>query len=128
MFEERIRILVVDDDVDQLRLLERTLRGDEFDVTTCSSPIGVSNLVRSFAPHIVLMDVNIPALSGDRLIGIARKSAPAGTRFLLHSASDESTLRSLARSVEADGYISKGVVGDDLINRLRQVMKRPAKM
>lgn len=123
MPDETFRILVVDDDKMQLDLVQRSLRADGFDVMTCSSPIGVTNVVRSFAPHIVLMDVNIPALSGDRLIGIARKGAPAGTRFVLYSASDESTLRRLAREVEADGWLSKSVTGSDLAQRLRTMLR-----
>ena len=34
----------------------------------------------------VLLDVNIPALSGDRLLGVARKAAPPGTLFVFYSA------------------------------------------
>ena len=125
MVEERVRVLVVDDDVLHLQLVERTLRGEKFDVQTCSNPIGVTNIVRSYQPHIVLMDVNIPALSGDRLLGIARKGAPAATRFFLHSASDATTLRALAKEVQADGWISKDVVGAALAAKLRQVMRTP---
>ncbi len=73
----------------------------------------------SFAPRIVLVDVHIPALSGDRLIGISKKWAPQGTLFVLYSASDEARLRGLAREVEADGWISKSVTGSDLTAKLR---------
>ena len=123
MPDEPVRILVVDDDKLQLDLVQRSLRAEGFDVMTCSSPIGVTNVVRSFAPHLVLMDVNIPALSGDRLIGIARKGAPAETRFVLYSAADESTLRRLAREVEADGWLSKSVTGGDLAARIRTILR-----
>jgi DNA-binding response OmpR family regulator len=119
MTNAAVRVLVVDDDRLQLELVERTLKADGFDVVTCSSPIGVTNQIVSFAPRIVLVDVNIPALSGDRLIGISRKWAPNGTLFVLYSASDEARLRGLAREVGADGWISKSVTGADLAARLR---------
>lgn len=119
MTNEPLRILVVDDDNAQLELVERTLKADGIEVMTCSSPIGVTNQIVSFNPKIVLVDVNIPALSGDRLIGISRKWAPQGTLFVLYSASDESRLRGLAREVGADGWISKSVTGSVLTARLR---------
>lgn len=119
MSSDGLRVLVVDDDQVQLELVERTLRADGIEVKTCSSPIGVTNLIVSFAPRLVLLDVNIPALSGDRLLGISRKWAPEGTRFVLYSANDESKLRGLAREVGADGWISKSVTGTDLTARLR---------
>ena len=125
MAEETLRVLIVDDDPLQLELVQRTLKSEGFDVMTCESPIGVTNIVRSFVPHIVLMDVDIPALSGDKILSIARKSAPPMTRFVLHSSSDESVLRNLAKQVEADGYISKSVTGSDLVARLRTLNASP---
>lgn len=119
MTNEPLRVLVVDDDNTQLELVERTLKADGIDVMTCSSPIGVTNQIVSFNPRIVLLDVNIPALSGDRLIGISRKWSPEGTLFVLYSASDESRLRGLSREVGADGWISKSVTGQELTARLR---------
>lgn len=122
MREEVFRVLVVDDDPLQLELVERTLGGDGFQVHTCSSPIGITSVVRSFAPHLVLLDVDIPALSGDRILTIAKKSAPPMTRFILYSSSDESVLRRLAAEAGADGWISKSVTGSDLTSHLRTVL------
>lgn len=126
MPDETLRVLVVDDDHSQLELVERTLRADGIEVRTCSSPIGVTNLIVSFVPQVVLVDVNIPALSGDRLIGISRRWVPIGTRFVLYSANDESRLRLLAKEIEADGYISKSVTGTDLSKRVRELAGRRA--
>lgn len=125
MAEDTLRVLIVDDDALQLELVERTLKSEGFEVMTCESPIGVTAIVRSFLPHIVLMDVDIPALSGDKILAIARKSAPPMTRFVLHSSSDESVLRNLAKQVDADGYIMKSVTGSDLIARLRTLVAAP---
>jgi DNA-binding response OmpR family regulator len=124
MPDEKLRVLVVDDDQHQLELVDRTLRADGIEVKTCSTPIGVTNLIVSFGPKIVLVDVNIPALSGDRLIGISRRWVPPGTLFVLYSANDESRLRHLAREVDADGWISKSVTGSDLTATLRKLARR----
>jgi DNA-binding response OmpR family regulator len=121
MPSDGLRILVVDDDQAQLELIERTLRADGIEVQSCTSPIGVTNLIVTFAPRVVLLDVNIPALSGDRLLGISRKWAPEGTLFVLYSANDEAKLRALARAVGADGWISKSVTGSALTSRLREL-------
>ncbi len=122
--EPKIRVLVVDDDADQLLLLERTLQAYNFDVRTHRSSLGVSNLVRTVLPDLVLLDVNIPALSGDRVLALARHQAPPTTRFLLYSASDEAKLRSLALASGADGYISKSVQGESLARRLISIYKK----
>ena len=111
MSESGLSVLVVDDDVELLSLVERLLRLAGLRVTTASASIGVSNLVRRIEPDVLVVDVNIPALSGDALIGLVRRHAPAHTRFVLYSSCDESELRSLARKVEADGWITKSNVG-----------------
>ncbi|QSQ11290.1 response regulator [Myxococcus landrumensis] len=121
MSEMKIRVLVVDDDQDQLTLAERSLSAYGFDVRTHRSSLGVSNLVRSTMPDLVLLDVNIPALTGDKVLTLARGQAPAGTLFVLFSASDESTLRQLAKASGADGYITKSTQGEDLAKKLHAI-------
>ena len=53
--ENKIRVLVVDDDVDQLMLLERTLNAYGFEVRTHRSSLGVSNLVRHATDGVLLL-------------------------------------------------------------------------
>ena len=121
------RVLVVDDDAAQLDMLRRSLRHDGFDVTVSRSAIGVSALIRDQAPDVVLLDVNIPELRGDRLLGIARKHAPKSTLFVLYSACDESYLRALCKEAQADGWLSKSLDPTERGRRLKALCaKRPA--
>lgn len=117
----KLQVLVVDDDPQYLELVERTLRSFGYGVATATSSLGVSNLVRRTEPDVVLLDVNIPALSGDALLGLARRSAPEKTRFVLFSSADEATLRKTARQCGADGYITKSADGATLADYLRRM-------
>jgi DNA-binding response OmpR family regulator len=114
-----LRVLVVDDDGVQLEMIQRSLRLEGFDVTVTRAAIGVSNIVRTFLPDAVLLDVNIPALTGDRLLAVARRHAPAATRFFLFSACDESRLRALANETGADGWMSKSTASAEVAARIR---------
>jgi DNA-binding response OmpR family regulator len=114
----KVRVLVVDDDPDQLELVRRTLVPHGFEVQTHNSALGVSNLVRNGEPDLVLLDVNFPALKGDQVVSLARRYAPRDTKFILYSAADEARLRSLALASGADGYLSKSVQGAELIRKL----------
>ncbi|CAN5802109.1 hypothetical protein BH09MYX1_BH09MYX1_45470 [soil metagenome] len=126
MSSDKLKVLIVDDDPMQIELVCRFLRSDCFEVSSSTSPIGVSNVVRTFAPDVVLIDVNIPALSGDRLLTLAKKGAPSHTLFVLYSASDETTLRKLAAGVSADGWISKSVGASEMGMKLRTMCARRA--
>ena len=121
MDERPPRVLVVDDDPLQLELIQRSLVLEGFEVTITKAALGVSNLVRAFAPDVVLIDVNIPALTGDRILTLARRHAPPTTKFLLFSACDESRLRALASETGADGWISKSVGGTVIAARIRKI-------
>ncbi len=125
MDDRALKVLVVDDDPLQLEMIQRSLSLEGFEVTVTKAALGVTSLVRSFAPDVVLIDVNIPALTGDRILTIARRHAPPTTRFLLFSACDESKLRALARET---GYISKSVGGGVIAARLRSLCKAPARV
>ncbi|MGB1012971.1 MAG: response regulator [Nannocystaceae bacterium] len=119
MIDQPVRILVVDDDTEQLSMLSRVLERKGFLVETVNSPFGVSNKARSFKPHIILLDVHIPALSGDRLIGLIRKNTNLeNTRMVLFSACDADRLRNLALEVKADGWIQKTFNGHELTRQL----------
>jgi len=120
--DRRLRVLLVDDDGPQLEMMRRILSSEGFDVETTESPIGVSNLARKFSPDVILLDVNIPALSGDQLIPVLRRNADGKrTRLVLFSACDPEHLRRLAGKVGADAWIEKGEDPGALAFRLRMI-------
>jgi DNA-binding response OmpR family regulator len=125
MADGKLRVLVVDDDPDLLDLVARSLRSHGFEVETHISALGVSTRIRDSVPDLVLIDVNFPALKGDKVVSLARSQAPAGTKFILYSASDETQLRSLAMASGADGYLSKSVQGDELARKLESFRHKP---
>jgi two-component system OmpR family response regulator len=124
MAEGKIRVLVVDDDADLLDLVARSLSAHGIEVETHTSALGVSNRVRDTVPDVVLIDVNFPSLKGDKVVSLARQQAPANTKFILYSASDEARLRSLAIASGADGYLSKSVQGAELAQKIAAIRQK----
>jgi len=57
----------------------------------------------------VLLDVNMPGLSGEKLADVYRANARTRTaRVMLYSSNDEDSLRAASRRLQLDGYICKG--------------------
>jgi DNA-binding response OmpR family regulator len=121
MSEENYRIMLVDDEPLQLALVGRTLRSEGFRVVSTDSSLGVTNTVRSFQPHLMLLDVRIPELSGDRLVPLVRRIAPE-TLLVLYSACDQDQLRRLTAMVAADGWISKSEEVGKLGKRVKDLI------
>lgn len=61
------RILIIDDDIDLLMLLERRLKQDQFEVETAVSLSEAEELIPSFLPHLVLLDINVSGEDGRKL-------------------------------------------------------------
>ncbi len=119
--EPPYRVMLVDDEPLQLALVGRTLRAEGFRVVSTDSSLGVTNTVRTFQPHLMLLDVRIPGLSGDRLVPLVRRAAP-NTLLILYSACDQDQLRRLTAQVVADGWISKSEEIGKLSRRLKELI------
>ena len=103
------KILIIDDDQAHLDSARGILEAEGYEVFTQNQPFGSTNAVIRIQPDLVLLDVNMPALSGDRLAEVLRaNSSTRDVMVVLHSSNDEDHLRTTARRLGLDGYICKG--------------------
>jgi len=103
------KILIVDDDIAHLDSTRGILEAEGYEVFTHNQPFGSTNAIVSIKPDLVLLDVNMPGLSGEKLADVYRANARTRTsRVMLYSSNDEDALRDAARRLQLDGYICKG--------------------
>jgi CheY-like chemotaxis protein len=117
------RILVVDDNVANAALISFLLTTHGYDVRSAADAAEALALVDAFAPHLILMDVQLPGMDG---LSLTRKlKADAKTRDILIVAVTAYAMKGddeRARAAGCDGYVSKpidtrtlpGVVADFL--------------
>jgi CheY-like chemotaxis protein len=109
MVETARTVLVIDDDPQHLSATHDILSAVGYRVLTQQRPFGVTNLILRHKPDLVLLDVNMPGLSGDALAMLLRDNPQcAAIPIVFHSSNDEDSLRHLARRYGARGYICKG--------------------
>jgi CheY-like chemotaxis protein len=105
------KILIVDDDRRHLHATRDLLRIDGYEVLTQEEPLGTTRVVMSERPDLVLLDINMPALSGERLAAIlSANRLTRGTRVVFYSSNDEDSLRQSVSRHRVAGYICKGSV------------------
>jgi CheY-like chemotaxis protein len=103
------KILIVDDDETHLACARELLEAEGYQVDVQVTGFGATERMIRSRPDLMLIDMNMPALSGEGLVGILRKRVTAaGVRVLLYSSNDEDALRKAASRLEIDGYICKG--------------------
>lgn len=103
------RILIIDDDATHLLLTRELLEAEGYDVQVHQTAFGATEKVIQHAPDLVLVDVNMPALSGEGLVGVLRRrERTRDVRVFLHSSNDEHALREAAERLGIAGYVPKG--------------------
>jgi two-component system, cell cycle response regulator DivK len=106
----RARILVVDDNPANLRLLRILLQGEAYDVRTAADGAEALAVVGEFHPRLILMDVQMPGMDGFEVT--RRLKADAGTREIVIVALTASAMKGdeeKARAAGCDGYVSKPI-------------------
>jgi CheY-like chemotaxis protein len=113
MQNKKKKVLVVDDDEMHLYTTKELLQNNLIEVSTHKNWLGVTNRVREFEPDLVLLDINMPGLSGDKLSTIIKPYCDATrTPIVFHSSNDEESLRELVENHGVSGYICKGNIID----------------
>jgi two-component system OmpR family response regulator len=117
------RLLVVDDEVDIADLLRQGLRFVGFDVRVAHSGAEALAAAAEFRPHLLLLDVMLPDVDGYELCRqIRRDRDTVGVVFLTARNRLEDTVAGL--TIGGDDYISKPFSLDEVVARVRAVLRR----
>lgn len=121
---EKSRILIADDNEPNVELLEAYLGG--LDVETAVAVDGQDTLgkVASFKPHLVLLDIMMPKLSGFEVCK-KLKSDPATSHIMILMVTALNELGDIERAVQAgtDDFLSKPVNKAELLKRVDNMLK-----
>ncbi len=117
-------LLVIDDSEDTRTLVKQVL-GEEHEVLTIDSWVHATKYIFKHNIDLILLDINMPGLSGDKLAEVLMRSIKSKPlNIVLFSAMDESDLRRKAKEVGAKGYIPKTFDGNLLRSRVRRFLKK----
>jgi DNA-binding NtrC family response regulator len=117
----RIRILVVDDDVQARTLLEHFLVSWGYQPRSVADGVAALRLISQSPPDLVLLDVDMPGLSGTDALPAIRALAPEARVIMVSgSSSAETSKRALAGG--AVDYIVKPVDLDHLARSLETAL------
>jgi diguanylate cyclase (GGDEF)-like protein len=121
------RILAIDDDPSILLVMEAILGGAGFEVAVLDDPLAVWATLERTRPDLVVCDVDMPGLDGIDLCRTLRADARWQNLplFFLTGHSDAQTVSKLF-AAGADDYVSKPVLGPELLARVRGRLERVA--
>ncbi len=120
------RVLVVEDEHDIAILIKHALeRGGDADVEIVGSGDTALRSAAELPPDLVILDLNLPVLSGTEVCRILRaRPATAATPILMLTARTSESDRVAGLDLGADDYVSKPFSLRELAARVRALLRR----
>lgn len=116
------RILAVDDEPLYLQLLQVNLKAEGYDVVTAGDGNEALEKVSMVRPDLIILDVMMPRLDGFTTCERIRQFSQVPIIMLTARGEEQDRVKGL--NVGADDYVVKPFSADELIARVRAVLRR----
>jgi DNA-binding response OmpR family regulator len=119
----KFKIIVMDDSLTVRETVREILEENGFDAVALANPYDLSSALNTEKPDLVLADVGMPGLRGDKLVEITRRYKRLHQcPIVLHSALPAEELAELTKSCGAAGYICKTDEPEELIAEVKKFL------
>ena len=115
-------ILIYDDDQETLLLCKILLGKYQYRVETLSRCDNVIGDINKFKPDLILLDLWIPDIGGEKTLALIKKN-PATSQIPVLLFSANANIKEISEKANADGYIGKPFN----INKLKETIEQNIK-
>src|SRR5438876_8092219 len=126
MRKSEARILVVDDEIEILRALQRSLSAHGYEVFTASTGEEALEAIIHYRPDLMLLDLGLPGMSGLEVCKRVREQT--NLPIIVLSVKDTERDKVLALDLGADDYVSKPFGMDEVLARVRVALRHTAQV
>ena len=117
-----VKVLIVDDEQEQTRLLERILTRDGYEVAVAHNAREGLDRAHDFGPDLILLDVVMPGMDGWEMLAQLREFSSVPVIMLTAMGGLKDRVYGL--DTGADDYITKPFETQELRARIRAVLRR----
>jgi putative two-component system response regulator len=117
-------ILLVDDDPAVLRVMSLMMVREGYQVQTAADGQAALDQIELRKPDLVLLDMQMPGLDGNQVCAqIKRDPRTRLIPVVMHTGVNELVPRLMARELDADDYLMKGSSMEELLARVRSLLR-----
>lgn len=117
--DSEINVLIVANDVDQQKLLERILQRANLRSTSVCDHNNVKNLAKNIRPSVILCDYDLPGMGGIELCQSFRNSEELADMYIIVMSAGGNRNLTVALDAGADDYLSKPFDHQEVVSRVR---------
>ncbi len=114
------KILIVDDEVNTLKSLQRLFAYENYELLVTSSPEFVQNHLKNDKISVILCDQRMPLMDGTQLLKIAREISPKTVRILLTGYVDAQVAIDAINLAAVHRYLTKPWDDKELLSIVRE--------
>lgn len=122
---DKQKILIVDDDENIAELISLYLNKERFETKLVYSGEQALDVLPSFSPDLVLLDIMLPGIDGYEVLREIRRTGSMPVIML--SAKGETFDKVLGLELGADDYIMKPFDSKEMVARVKAVLRRAVK-
>ena len=119
----KIRLLIVDDEVDLLAELKPLMERSGFDVISATNGVQALEMIAQEAPDLIVLDMLMPRLDGRDVLRRLRESGD-NTPVILLTKVNTPAERVLSLQEGADDYLNKPFDPLELVARVQAILRR----
>lgn len=117
-----IKVLVADDDINIVKLIRLYLEKEDYIVCTAGNGREALDLFKRENPDIMILDIMMPEMDGNRVCREIRKSS--NVPIIMLTAKGETFDKVLSLELGADDYLVKPFEMKELIARMKAILRR----
>jgi len=122
---EKIRILIVDDEQKILNVIEAYLLKEGFEVLTATDGEEAFRLFKSELIHLIILDLMLPKMSGEEVCSRIRSTSSVPIIMLTAKMQEDNKIEGL--TIGADDYVTKPFSNRELVSRVKAIIRRTYK-
>lgn len=117
------KILVIDDEEYIVRMLELKLKEDGFECISCTTTQDGIKIAREQKPNLIIMDIMMPNINGLEATKILKEDGKTKSiPIIILSAKSMEEDQEKARELGADGFISKPILPQKLLDKIHRFL------
>ncbi|MCE6989819.1 response regulator [Dyadobacter sp. CY323] len=119
-----VRVLLVDQDHEQSYVTGMLLVAMGYQVQVCNSGSDCINVTETFSPHVILLDIDMPAVDGFQVCGHIRKQMwGKQVRIIALTGRSDNQIGKFTPAGGFDGHLNKLAGYQDLSDRIAEYLR-----